>query len=81
MSADDVIVDFVAVAQLNLDAPTQWREHLREDELFIPHWLVGSLPYTGPALAGILQTKYNILLICFYRFYCLTSIGQHQAAT
>ena len=38
MRSDDVAVDAVAVAKLDLDATTQRREHLREDDLLVPEW-------------------------------------------
>jgi len=34
--SDDVAVDAVAVAKLDLDAATQRRKHLREDDLLVP---------------------------------------------
>jgi len=38
--SDDVAVDAVAVAKLDLDAATQRRKHLREDDLLVPDRLV-----------------------------------------
>lgn len=45
MRANDGIVDGVIVPQLYLDALTQGREHLREDDLFVPHRRVAILLY------------------------------------
>ena len=50
MRADDIVVDGVAVSQLDLDASTEGREHLGEDHLLVPHRLVAPLPHARPTL-------------------------------
>ena len=43
MRANDVTVDAVVVAKLDLDAPTQRRKHLSEDDLLIPDRFIAVL--------------------------------------
>jgi len=50
MRSDDVTVDAVVVAKLNLDASTEWRKHFREDDLFVPDRFIAVLPYGRFAL-------------------------------
>lgn len=43
MSSDGDVVDFVRVSDLDLDALTERREELREDDLLIPNGLIAAL--------------------------------------
>ena len=45
MRADDIIVDALIVTQLDSDSPTQWREHLGEDQLFVPDGFIATVPH------------------------------------
>ena len=45
----DVIVDAI-VTDLNFDPAAKWREHLREDDLLVPHGVVLALLHRGSAL-------------------------------
>jgi hypothetical protein len=60
MRADDVIVDCVAVSQLDLDAATERGEHLREHDLLVPHGLVAALLHTRLALNIKIKVKCKI---------------------
>ena len=53
MCADDIVIDGVAVPQLDFDTPAQWREHLSEDDLLVPHRLVAAFLHCSAALRGI----------------------------
>ena len=50
MRSNNVIVDTVAVPELNLYPSTQGWEHLCKDHLLIPHGLVTALLHAGLAL-------------------------------
>lgn len=50
VGADQRVVDRVHVLQLKLDALTQRREHLREDDLLVPHRCVATLLHWSAAL-------------------------------
>lgn len=50
MSADDVRLHRRVVSQLDLDALAQWRQHLRERDLLVPHWVAAVLLNGGRAL-------------------------------
>ena len=52
--SDDVGVHRVVVPQLQLDALAQWREHLREHDLLVPHRGVRVLAHACIALEFII---------------------------
>ena len=61
MRADDVVVDALVVAQLDLETATERREHLGEDDLLVPHRLVAAALHRRPALTAITQYNNNTI--------------------
>ena len=68
MRTDDIIVYALVVTQLDSDSSTQRREHLGEDELFVPDGFVATVPHGSLALqlsrhsviyqnSGLMNTK------------------------